>query len=161
MKSITWKNILVFFGIYLIVLGVQLGSSYFTMQGLESWYPLLEKPPWNPPSWVFAPVWFVFYLVIAFSVWIIYLSDGSPLNKMYCYVITVIQLAINFFWSYFFFTLQSPFWGLMDIFALIISIVLTIFFYARVSKNAAYMLVPYLVWVCFATSLNWAIYALN
>ena len=140
---------------------VGITSGLASAQGTRQWYPTLVKPSFNPPAWVFGPVWTVLYLmmgVAAFLVWRRGLdSDGVRLAL----TIFLVQLALNGAWSLLFFGLQSPGWALADILALWLAIGGTVWLFWRVAPAAGLLLLPYWAWVSFAAVLNGAIWSLN
>jgi len=149
-----------FFAI-IICEGVGLIGSIFTFNSVNTWYTTLNKPFFNPPPWIFGPVWTTLYFlmgVAAFLVW----KKGLK-NKKIKRALTYfsIQLFLNFLWSALFFGLHNPLLGLLDIVLLFISIILTIIIFYKISKAASYLLIPYLLWVSFATLLNFSIVLLN
>lgn len=144
----------------LLCLAVEILASYLTNQSVSTWYLTLEKPWWNPPGWVFGPVWTILYLMIAFSGWLIYKAKPSY-RRSTALVFYGGQLILNFFWSFFFFFLKSPILGLIDILLLSLLIILTIINAWPVRRLAAILLIPYLIWVMYATTLNVAIWLLN
>lgn len=125
-----------------------------TAVGLREWYPSLVKPAWNPPNWVFGPVWSLLYSLMAVSAWLAWRA-GAPL---WAYGL---QLGLNTLWSLIFFLCRSPRGALVDVVALWGAILATIVVFGRHSHVAAWLLVPYLAWVTFATVLNGAIVWLN
>jgi translocator protein len=150
-----------------IILGIAVclavGSlgSFFTRSSLRSWYARIKKPSFNPPSWVFAPVWTVLYILMGVSAGLIW-DKGShiPDVRLALFVFWV-QLALNFLWSPVFFGKHSLIGGLIVITLLWLAILLTIVLFVGISKLAALLLLPYLVWVSFAVALNAAIVDLN
>lgn len=136
-------------------------GSIFTMPAIESWYRLLEKPLLAPPDFVFGPVWTTLYLMMGFAAYLVWKEGFSNGRVRMGLLIFILQLALNTAWSIFFFGLQSPAAGLYIIGALWVAIVLNIGAFYRVSKVAAWLLVPYLMWVSFASYLNYAIWSLN
>ncbi|MCH9621626.1 MAG: Tryptophan-rich protein TspO [Chlamydiia bacterium] len=161
MKSISWKDVFIFICVYLVVLSIQFGGAAFTFTSLDNWYQNLNKPGWNPPDFVFGPVWMFLYFLIALSIWMVIRSNAKTKLKVSCYIVTIVSLVLNFFWTYFFFGLRSPLLGMIDIFTLILFILFSIYFYQKVNKIAAWLLVPYLLWVVYASTLNVAIFILN
>lgn len=135
------------------------GSS-FTMPQIETWYAELEKPSFNPPNWVFGPVWSTLYLMMAVAVWLVWKNAGwvnAPHSLgMWCF-----QLLLNTTWSVIFFGLENPELAAVEIVVLWISILLTIIAFWRHDQVAAFLMVPYLVWVSYAAVLNFSIAALN
>ncbi len=127
-----------------------------TSRGLRDWYSRLPKPSWNPPNWVFGPVWSALYLLMAIAVWLVWrVRDEQDVSGALLWFAA--QLALNVGWSVAFFALRSPVGGLLVIVALWWCIAATIFAFAPLSVLAAWLLVPYLAWVTFATVLNGAI----
>lgn len=136
-------------------------SGFFTATGVDSWYQTIEKPSWNPPNWIFGPVWTALYVMMGISLYLVWKSDASLMNKKKAITLFAVQLILNFFWSLIFFTMQSPGWALVEIVILWLFILLTIFAFARISKAAAWLLVPYISWVSFASILTYTIWQLN
>jgi translocator protein len=136
-------------------------SGFFTVTGVESWYQTINKPSWNPPSWIFAPVWTTLYVMMGIALYLVWKSDSSAVLKKTAISLFAVQLILNFFWSFIFFNQQQPGWALVEIIAMWFFILLTIFAFAQVSKPAAWLLVPYISWVSFATILNYTIWQLN
>lgn len=135
-------------------------GSLFTSTSLDSWYPALKKPIFNPPNWIFAPVWTTLFILIGLSFYLIWKKGYSKESKP-AFFVYFIQLFFNLLWSFFFFGLKSPFLGLLDIIVLLIFIIINIYLFYRISKISAYLLVPYLLWVSFASILNLSIFILN
>lgn len=144
----------------LLCLAVENFASYWTNQTVSTWYPELQKPSWNPPGWVFGPVWTILYLMIAISGWLIYKAESSH-QRSIALALYGGQLILNFIWSFFFFSLKSPISGLIDIILLSLLIILTIINAWPVRQLAAMLLIPYLIWVLYATTLNAGIWLLN
>lgn len=136
-------------------------SSFATQSSVNTWYSTLNKPSFNPPNWVFGPVWTLLYILMGVAVGLVW-SKGFyhkwVKTAMYHFWF---QLIFNALWSIVFFGFQKPFWALLVILTLLVLIVLTIKWFKVVSKTAAYLLIPYLLWVCFATLLNFKIWQLN
>jgi tryptophan-rich sensory protein len=136
-------------------------GSQFTTPAIPGWYAALNKPSFTPPSAVFAPVWTVLYLLMALSLFLILRAGRDAARRKRALSIFALQLVLNILWSILFFGLRSPLAGLADIAALWLIILLTILLFSRISKIAAWLLVPYLLWVSFATLLNASILTLN
>ena len=130
-------------------------------QGGGSWYDSLDKAPWNPPSWVFGPAWTLLYVLMAVAAWLVARTGLDRPEVRAALVLYVTQLALNLAWSLLFFGAQAPGWALVDIVLLTVLVAATIVAFARVSRTAAWLLVPYLAWVLFATTLNLWIVAAN
>lgn len=144
-----------------IPLAVGATSGFFTITGIESWYQTINKPSWNPPGSVFGPVWTTLYVLMGVALFLVWKSSGSDTLKRTAITLFAIQLILNFFWSFIFFDQQQPGWAFVEIITLWFFILLTIFSFARVSKMAAWLLVPYISWVSFAAILNYTIWKLN
>lgn len=136
-------------------------SSVFTISSIPKWYAGLIKPSFSPPNWVFGPAWTTLYLLMGISAFIIWQKGINNQKVRKALFFFLIQLFFNFLWSILFFGLHSPLLGLLDIIILLLSIILTIVNFSKVSKIAAYILIPYLLWVSFATLLNISIVLLN
>lgn len=140
---------------------VGLGSTPFTIAAIPTWYASLNKPFFSPPNWLFGPVWTLLYFLMGVSVFLIWRLYLKKQKVKRAVTIFSIQLGLNFLWSFLFFWLHSPILGFIDIVALWIMIILTILKFKPLSKWAAYLLIPYLLWVTFATLLNFSIVVLN
>lgn len=155
--SNSWKFIIAIF----ICQAVGIVSGLLTQSETATWFMTLQKPSWNPPAYLFAPVWTVLYLLMGISLAIIWKSNAPETQKLRAELTFALQLFLNFMWSILFFKCHSPLLGLIDIFLMLIVILMTIGRFARISKLAAWLLVPYLAWVCFATALNYKIWMIN
>jgi len=152
----------------LIGLGVALAACFaalliggaFTTPNL-GWYAALQKPGFTPPNSVFPIVWTVLYATMAVSAWLVWRKPADEGDKRVALTWFAIQLVLNVLWSFAFFQLHSPIGGLAVILWLLVSIVITIVFFDRIARAAALLLLPYLLWVGFATGLNFAVWALN
>lgn len=152
-----WISFVIFI---LLCLIVEIVGSVWTKQTVLTWYPTLTKPSWTPPDWIFGPVWSCLYIMIAVSGWLIYRAEYSH-KRSVALMLYGGQLVLNFIWSFLFFSLRSPILGLIDIVLLSLLISLTIIKAWPVSRLASLLLIPYLVWVMYATSLNAGIWLLN
>ncbi|MFH1805293.1 MAG: TspO/MBR family protein [Pseudomonadota bacterium] len=134
-----------------------------TATSVGDWYQTLTKPVFSPPDWLFAPVWTVIYFMIALSGWRAWLVGGfrQRTGGRDAFAIYGAQLFLNLAWSFLFFGAQSPIAGLVGIVPLFCLIIVNIMLFARIDRWAAYLLVPYALWVGFATALNGAIWWLN
>jgi len=128
-------------------------NGYFNQQ--------LIKPGWNPPGYLFGPVWTTLYVLMGIALYKIWKSDASKPVKTQSIVLWSIQMFFNFWWSIIYFKEQDIGLALIDICLLWLTILLTIFSFARISKTAAWLLVPYISWVSFAAYLNYTIWTLN
>ena len=137
-------------------------SSLVTKESIISWYPTINKPVFNPPNWIFAPVWTILYVMMGVAggmIWNKLETDQENVKKAFTFFI--IQLGFNALWSYLFFGLHNPFLALIEIILLWLMIFETYNQFKKIDKIAAYLLLPYLAWVSFATILNASIWWLN
>lgn len=135
-------------------------SGYATSSAIHSWYISLQKPSFNPPNYLFGPVWSFLYLLMGVSLFVIWSSSHGK-KRSDALRIFAIQLFLNFLWSFLFFKFNLLGVALVDILLIWVSILTMIILFSRVSKFAAYLQIPYLLWVTFATTLNGAIWMLN
>jgi tryptophan-rich sensory protein len=136
-------------------------AGWATAQGVSDWYPALLKPSFNPPAWVFGPVWTVLYVlmgVACFLVWQRLPDSPSARRALGAYSV---QLFLNFLWSFLFFKAQSPGWAFAEIVVLWLALLLTVILFFRESRWAGWLMMPYLAWVSFAAVLNASIWILN
>jgi benzodiazapine receptor len=125
------------------------------------WYATLVKPSFTPPNGVFPVVWTILFAMMAIAAWLVWRAPGDEGERKTALVWFAIQLVINVLWSFAFFEMHSPAFGLGVIMALIVAIVITIVYFDKLSRLAALMLVPYILWVGFAAGLNFTIWLLN
>lgn len=127
---------------------------------IPTWYAALNKPSFNPPSWVFGPVWTVLYTLMAVAAWLIWRTPASPRRTTALWLYAV-QLVLNFLWTPVFFRYHDLGLALAIIVLLWLAILATTIRFWPLSRPASWMLLPYLAWVAFATALNFAIFRLN
>jgi benzodiazapine receptor len=137
-------------------------SGIVTRSAIITWYPTLVKPSFNPPNWVFAPVWSTLYIMIGIAAGLVWdrIESNTTLVKK-ALVVFAIQLALNALWSYLFFGLMNPMLALLEIVILWLMIYETYVQFGRINKIAGYLFIPYLLWVSFAMVLNASIWWLN
>ena len=135
-------------------------GSLFTITSTKSWYTTIIKPSFNPPNWIFGPVWTLLYLLMGISLYLILTTKKSKNRKIGLYLFFT-QLVLNTLWSILFFGLQSPLFAFIEIIILWLAILLTIIYFYKINKKASYLLIPYILWVTFAAILNLSIYSLN
>jgi translocator protein len=140
---------------------VAAAAGYFTITGTGSWYQRIAKPSWNPPSWVFGPVWTLLYILMGISLFLVWKGAPKGPRKSKAIILWVLQLFFNFWWSVLFFGLHRIGAALIDLALLWGFILATIFAFAPFSRWAAWLLVPYISWVSFAGLLNYTIWAIN
>lgn len=136
-------------------------SGLLSQSGMRVWFDTLNKPAWNPPDNIFGPVWSFLYLLMGTALWLVWKSDAPEPEKKSATSMFAIQLFLNFWWSLIFFRFHAPGWAFAEILLLLITIIITIFRFARISKPAAWLMVPYVSWVSFASILNYTIWIFN
>ena len=136
-------------------------GSIFTISQVNSWYLTLNKPFFNPPSWVFSPVWTTLFILMGISLYIVWNKGIERRNVKQALYIFGIQLILNVSWSAVFFGMENLLGGLIVIILLWIAIFITIIRFKKISKPAAYLLIPYIAWVTFAGLLNLVIWIIN
>ena len=144
----------------LLPLGIGAIAGLFTAKAIPGWYALLNKPSFNPPNWVFGPVWTTLYIILGISLFLIWkLESGKERNQ--AILIFFVQLLLNFGWSFFFFYFKMIGVALVEIIVLALSIVVMIYRFYKLKPLAAFINIPYLLWVTFASVLNAAYFILN
>lgn len=132
-----------------------------TQSSVNTWYTTLEKPFFTPPNYLFGPVWTILYILMGISAGIVWCRGLHHIWVKTALYHFVFQLLFNALWSLVFFSLQKPLWALLTILVLLVLILLTFKWFKVVNKTAAYLLIPYLIWVLFAAALNFEIWRLN
>jgi benzodiazapine receptor len=135
-------------------------AGLFTAQAIPDWYATLNRPSFNPPNWLFGPVWTALYFLLGISLFLIWKVDPSKERNL-AILVFLLQLLLNFGWSFFFFYFKMIGLALVEISVLWISIVVMLILFYKIRPMAAYINVPYLLWVTFATILNAGYYILN
>jgi tryptophan-rich sensory protein len=131
-----------------------------TSNEITNWYAGLHKPSFNPPNYLFGPVWTLLYFLMGISLYLIWKQLPSP-SKTKSIILFFIQFGLNFCWSFIFFKFHKPGFAFAEIILMWIFILLTILSFSKLNKTAAWLLVPYIAWVSFATLLNYSIWQLN
>ena len=153
------KNKIVTFILFLsITFSASLIGGLATINFKEPWYSLLNKPVFNPPDWIFAPVWTTLYLMMTFAVWIFWHTKNKDINTLYIYFI---HLIFNTTWSVVFFVFHNMVIALITLIILIALIIVLILEFKRVNMFSVYLMIPYLLWCCFALTLNTSLVILN
>jgi len=136
-------------------------GSIFTKPAILSWYVSLKKPFFTPPNWVFAPVWIILYILMGVAAFLVWRKSINQKQSRSALILFGVQLILNVLWSVTFFGLRSPLGGLIEISILAVAILLTIQSFLQVSRVAGLLLIPYFLWVAFASGLNLSIWVLN
>jgi tryptophan-rich sensory protein len=141
-----------------VCMAAALVGSSWTTPALVPWYAGLSKPSWTPPNWLFGPVWTALYIMMAVAAWLVWRRTGLTSAPM---ALFLVQLLLNMAWSGIFFRLRSPGAGFADIVMLWLAIAATLTSFWRVAPVAGWLLVPYLLWVSYASALNYSIWRRN
>jgi len=136
-------------------------GSFATATNVSGWYQTIQRPWFTPPGWVFGPAWTTLYILMGISLFLIIKEGWERREVKVACGIFFVQLFFNGIWSFLFFGIPSPFLGLICIIILWCLILWMIVYFYRISKVAAYLNIPYIAWVTFATALNASIYLLN
>lgn len=147
-------------GFAVVCLAVSAIGGAITSTTVDTWYQEIAKPRFNPPDWVFAPVWTTLYILIAIAGWRVWRS-ARTLARSLALVAYAIQLVLNLAWSFLFFGLRRIDLALIEIFVLLVAIVFTSHLFWKIDRPAAAMFIPYVIWVAYATALNFELWRLN
>jgi tryptophan-rich sensory protein len=150
-------GLLAFLFVCLLVSGI---GGAVTATSVGTWYQALEKPPFNPPDWAFAPVWTALYIAMAIAAWRVWRRGSSEATRR-ALVAFAVQLVLNLAWSFLFFGLRRIDLALVEIVVLLVAIVANAILFRRVDRLAGLLFVPYAGWVAYATALNAALWLLN
>lgn len=158
MPQIKVLSLILSVGICFLAAGI---GSIFTTSAIDTWYTTLQKPFFNPPNWIFGPVWTLLYLMMGISLYTFWNTKTPTIEKHQGLGFFFVQLVLNVFWSILFFGLKVPIVALIEIIFLWFAIYLTMRKFLEASKVAGWLLIPYFAWVSFATILNLSIVFLN
>ncbi len=156
--SFKTRTCLALYGFVILTLAVGAAAGLATRSGVTGWYGSLAKPSFNPPNWVFAPVWTTLYVLMAVSAWRVWRARGLFAWQLQLFFI---QLVLNFAWSFIFFSAHWIGIALVEIVILLVAIAGMAASFLKIDRAAALLLLPYLFWVSFATLLNAELYRLN
>ena len=150
---------------FIVAIGVcQLAGfvgSLFTTPSIPTWYAALRKPSFNPPNWIFGPVWTTLFVLMGIAAFIVWNKGLDRKGVKAALLLFIIQLLLNMLWSYLFFTLHSPLYAFVEVIILWLAILLTMVKFFPISRAAGYLLLPYILWVSFAAVLNFTLFRLN
>lgn len=144
-----------------ICLGAGFAGSFFTRASVSTWFRELRKPAFNPPDWLFGPVWTVLYIMMGVALFLVIREGFKTPGVRAAVAVFAVQLVLNITWSALFFGLKSPGAAFAEIVVLWAAIAATIALFKPISTAAAVLLIPYILWVTFAAALNFAIWRLN
>jgi translocator protein len=148
-------------GLILLCLAVGAIGGWASAGPIRDWYPSITKPGWNPPNWVFGPVWTLLYVLMAIAAWLVWKKNPQFSGVRIALNLFFLQLALNLAWTFIFFAAHSPGWALIEIAVFWLAIAATLYAFWSHSRLAGLMLAPYLAWASFAAVLNAAIWRLN
>ncbi|MGA2066812.1 MAG: TspO/MBR family protein [Thermoguttaceae bacterium] len=152
-----WLGLAVFLVLCFAAAGI---GGAVTTPKIDTWYATLVKPSWNPPNWIFGPVWSALYVCMAVAGWLVWRQDGLAGAKM-ALTLFAAQLAVNVLWSCIFFGLERPGLACVEVLLLCLAIAATMLTFWRRARIAGILFVPYSAWVSFASVLNFTIWRLN
>ena len=135
-------------------------GSVFTASSVREWYPTMVKPDWNPPSWLFGPVWITLYTLMGIAAAMIWRQRELPEAKLALWVYGI-QLVLNALWSILFFGLKNPALAFAEILILLTLIIVTAVLFYKINHTAGLLMLPYIAWVAFASFLNYTLWQLN
>jgi translocator protein len=135
-----------------------IGATWTSSDG--SWYKNLKKPSFNPPSWAFGVAWTFLFTLMGIALYFVLKAPSSNIRTI-ALILFGVQFLFNILWSYLFFGIQNPLFSLIEIFVLLVLILVTGFYFYSVNKYAGYLLIPYFLWVSFASFLNYSLWKLN
>lgn len=144
-----------------ITLGVGALGAWATAKSVQTWYPTLNKPSFNPPNWLFAPVWTSLYILIGIAAYLVWIRRDKIVHFPRTLAIYFIQLILNLAWSFIFFYLHEVGFALAEILLLLILIVVNALMFYKINKWAGLIFIPYFLWVSFASFLTYNIFILN
>jgi len=143
----------------LICAGLGFASGISNVNEVNGWFQTIEKPSWNPPNWIFSPVWTTLYILMGIAAGIIWHSRDE--RRIQALMLFILQFLFNLAWSYLFFARHAIGWALAEIILMLILIIATSISFYRIKPLAGMLMLPYILWVSFATVLNGAIWMLN
>ena len=154
------RDLLALLAFIVLCLAVSGASGVVTAMSVDSWYQALEKPPFNPPDWIFAPVWTALYVFMGIAAWRVWRRRLFTATRL-AFKVFGVQLCLNFVWSFLFFGLQRIDLALIEIVILLCAIATTTIMFWRIDRLAGLLLVPYATWVTYAILLNTSLWLLN
>ncbi len=156
-KVLNWSFLMLFVG---VCIGVEIIASALTFPSVKDWYPTLEKPSWNPPKWLFGPVWTYLYLSMGLAAWLVWRERRNAAIKVPM-ILFGVQLVLNCAWTAIFFGMQNIELGFYEIVLLWVAILITTVSFWKIEWIAGALFIPYLIWVGYAAALNFSIWRMN
>jgi len=148
-----------------ISLGLCLGAGFlgslFTTSAIDTWYVNLNKPIFNPPNWLFGPVWTMLYILMGIALFLVWQKGLKNKNVRFAFWFFIMHLAFNTLWSIIFFGVKNIGLAMVDIAILWLMVLALLYFFYEIDKRATWLIVPYFLWISFASLLNYSIWILN
>ncbi|MFC1801473.1 TspO/MBR family protein [Nanoarchaeota archaeon] len=157
-NKITWWKLII--SVVIPLLAGFIGS-FFTTSSVSTWYQTIVKPSFNPPGWIFGPVWTVLFILMGVALYLVWNQGWKKKKVKIAIYFFSAQMVLNVVWSFLFFYMQKPLYSFIEIIFLWVAILGTIITFYKVDKKNLYLLAPYILWVTFAAVLNFTIYYLN
>jgi benzodiazapine receptor len=154
------RDLLGLFAFIILCLAVSVGGGAITATSVDTWYQALEKPPFNPPDWLFAPVWTALYIMMGIAACRVWRLRSFEATRT-AFSVFGVQLCLNLAWSFLFFGLQRIDLALLEIVILLVAIIANTIMFWRIERLAGLLFVPYVAWVAYATNLNASLWLLN
>lgn len=145
----------------IIPLSIGAVGGFFTMEAVKTWYTTLNKPSFNPPNYLFGPVWTSLYAIMGFASYLVWKNRKTTKNYTLAVSVYFVQLILNLMWSFIFFYQQQIGLALIEIIILLVAIIVNSVLFYKINKVAGLLYIPYILWVSFATLLTYSIYTLN
>lgn len=144
-----------------ITLGIGALGSWATAQSVKTWYLTINKPSFNPPNWLFAPVWTTIFILVGIAAYLVWIKKDKITHFPRTFAIYAIQLILNLAWSFIFFYLHEIGFALAEIILLLVVIIINAITFYKIDKWAGLLFIPYILWVSFASFLTYNIFILN
>jgi len=158
MRKVDRRALFGFIGVCLLA---GLAGSLLIIPAIPEWYASLQKPSFTPPEWVFRIVWIVLFILMGIAAYLVWVNGARKKERANAILLFAIQLVLNVMWVFVFFGMHNLQGGFLVAVGLLLAITLTIVKFAKISGKAALLLVPYLLWIIFATALNFSVVLLN
>jgi len=155
------KDFVKLLGAVILCEGCGIIGSFFTAPSIPTWYASLIKPSFNPPDWLFSPVWITLFFLMGISLFLVIREGFKERDVKLAVCFFIVQLVLNVLWTLIFFGFKAPLAAFIEIILLWVAILVTIIRFFPISKLAGYLLIPYIAWVSFAAVLNLSIFILN
>jgi len=153
-------NWLLLIGLILLINILGSIGAIWTSTGSGTWFEKLKKPSFNPPNWIFGPVWTLLFTLMGIALYFVITSQNSQVRTL-AIIFFAIQMVLNMLWTFLFFKMQNPFAAFIEIIILLVAILITAFYFYKTNKISGYLLIPYILWTGFASILNYNLWKMN